>query len=169
MLHVPLVLRLPFAIEPVRIATQVRNLDIAPTLLELARRGESAGASRARRCWPLVPARRTAPDRPSFAALGAPLYPDAAVAGVASPTAAGATRGASRPIRAPARSGSSIRRVDPGENVDLARREPDEAGRLRAAARRAPRGAVRSDGARARDVRIDPSIAERLRAMGYLR
>ena len=35
-LHVPLVLRLPFAIQPTRILAQVRNLDVAPTLLDLA-------------------------------------------------------------------------------------------------------------------------------------
>ena len=33
---VPLVLRLPFPVDPQRISAQVRNLDIAPTLLELA-------------------------------------------------------------------------------------------------------------------------------------
>ena len=35
-LRVPLVIRLPFAIEPIRVPQQVRNLDLAPTLLELA-------------------------------------------------------------------------------------------------------------------------------------
>jgi arylsulfatase A-like enzyme len=35
-LHVPLVIRFPFAIAPVRISARARNLDIAPTLLELA-------------------------------------------------------------------------------------------------------------------------------------
>ena len=35
-LTTPLVLRFPFPIEPVRVKSQVRNIDIAPTLLELA-------------------------------------------------------------------------------------------------------------------------------------
>jgi hypothetical protein len=35
-LHTPLVIRFPFPIAPIRVSTQVRNVDIAPTLLELA-------------------------------------------------------------------------------------------------------------------------------------
>jgi arylsulfatase A-like enzyme len=162
-LNVPLVLRLPFESEPVRIATQVRNLDIAPTLLEAAGiavppgfEGESL----------LALVAKDGADRPSFAALGAPLYPDAAV------EAALADDGWSYALRvAPdPRAGEAQlfdRRIDPGENVDLARREPDEAIRLRTALD-AHLAAPPVTGARAQDVHIDPSIAERLRAMGYL-
>jgi arylsulfatase A-like enzyme len=163
-LHVPLVLRLPFESEPVRIATQVRNLDIAPTLLEAAGvavppgfEGESLLA--------LVGA--DGADRPSFAALGATLYPDAVVeASLADGGWSYALRVAPDP-----RAGEAQlfdRQVDPGENVDLARREPGEAARMRAELD-AHLAVPPRAGARAQDVHIDPSIAERLRAMGYLR
>lgn len=59
------------------------------------------------------------------------------------------------------------RRVDPGENVNLVGREPTEAGRMRNLldAHLTDEGA----GVVERGVRIDPGIADRLRAMGYLR
>jgi hypothetical protein len=59
------------------------------------------------------------------------------------------------------------RRVDPGENVNLVLREPSEAARMRAMLEEhvaADSGVVVEKG-----VRIDPGIADRLRAMGYLR
>lgn len=165
-LQVPLVMRLPFASEPVRVAAQVRNLDIAPTLLELA--GVAVpqafeGAS----LLPLIDGDGAAHDRPSFAALGAPLYPDAAV------QASVAEDGWSYQRRLPpdVRAGEEQlfdRGVDPGENVDLAAREPEAAQRLRASLD-AHLAAPPVEGARVGDVHIDPSIAERLRAMGYLR
>jgi arylsulfatase A-like enzyme len=164
-LHVPLVLRLPFESAPLRIAMQVRNLDIAPTLLEAAGVPVPAGFE-GESLWALVAA-DGAPDRPSFAALGAPLYPDAAV------EVSFVDGGWSYALRiAPdPRAGEALlfdRQVDPGENVDLARREPDEAARMRAQLD-AHLAAPPVAGARAQDVHIEPSIAERLRAMGYLR
>jgi hypothetical protein len=57
--------------------------------------------------------------------------------------------------------------VDPGENVNLIAREAEEAERLRAllnAYLAAGDAGVVEEG-----VRIDPGIAGRLRAMGYLR
>jgi leucyl aminopeptidase (aminopeptidase T) len=58
------------------------------------------------------------------------------------------------------------RSVDPGENVNLVAREPAAAARLRGLLDRhlAETGA----GVVEKDVRIDPGIADRLRAMGYL-
>jgi len=57
--------------------------------------------------------------------------------------------------------------VDPGENVNLVDREPSEAQRMRRLLddhlEQAPADAVRDTG-----VRIDPSIAQKPRAMGYL-
>ena len=51
---VPLVLRFPFEVEPpLRVATQVRNLDVAPTLLELA--GVPIPASFATAGWRMFP------------------------------------------------------------------------------------------------------------------
>ena len=58
------------------------------------------------------------------------------------------------------------RRVDPGENVNLARHEPRETERLRGVLREHMAGGMAN--VRERGVRIDPGIAKRLRAMGYL-
>jgi hypothetical protein len=59
------------------------------------------------------------------------------------------------------------RTVDPGENVNLIDREPAAAERMRVRldaylAREPVRGVRESD------VRIDPGIAEKLRALGYM-
>ena len=58
------------------------------------------------------------------------------------------------------------RSVDPGENVNLIEREREDADRMRAVldaylAREPVAGVV------AEDVRIDPSIAQKLKALGY--
>ena len=174
---VPLVLRFPFRVEPVRIATQVRNVDIAPTLLDLAgipASGNFEGAS----LMPLLTGAATEPDRPSYAGLGVPLFPDASVQTAASDGAWTYARNAPiekddenaarrfQPV-APGVEFLFDRRVDPGENVNLVAREPTEAGRMRDLLDRhlTQEGA----GVVERGVRIDPWIADRLRAMGYLR
>ena len=59
------------------------------------------------------------------------------------------------------------RRVDPGENVNLVAREADEAERLRGLLDEYL--AEGDAGVVEEGVRIDPGIAGRLRAMGYLR
>jgi choline-sulfatase len=174
---VPLVFRFPFRVEPVRIATQVRNVDIAPTLLDLAgipASGSFEGAS----LMPLLTGAATESDRPSYAGLGVPLFPDASVQTAASDGAWTYARNAptekddesAAPRFRPVAPGSEFlfdRRVDPGENVNLVAREPTEAGRMRNLldAHLTDEGA----GVVERGVRIDPGIADRLRAMGYLR
>jgi arylsulfatase A-like enzyme len=172
----PLVVRLPFPVEPVRVATQVRNVDVAPTLLDLA--GLPIPATfEGRSLLPLVTGAAAEPDRPTFAALGVPLFPDASVQTAASDGAWTYARNASAPdgdpgayeARAVAPGAELLfdRRVDPGENVNLVDREPGEARRMRELLERhlaePPAGVVE------KGVRIDPTIAERLRAMGYLR
>ena len=59
------------------------------------------------------------------------------------------------------------RRVDPGENVNLVARESAEAKRMRDLLER--HLSEEGTGVVERGVRIDPGIADRLRAMGYLR
>ncbi|MEM9175627.1 MAG: sulfatase [Myxococcota bacterium] len=180
-LDVPLVWRFPFAVEPIRVPTRVRNLDVAPTLLEIAGvpvPERFAGVS----LLPLV-ARgadaEAAPDRPSIAALGFPLFPDAAVqtsihegAWVYARNAPTVEEGSPLVFRnsaaAPGAEFLFDRRLDPGENVNLADREAAERARmatqLEAHLREFP-----DEGVRQEDIRIDPAIADRLRAMGYLR
>ena len=165
-LWVPLVLRFPFPIEPVRIATQVRNLDVAPTLLELAGVPVPAGFE-GRSLLPLVTG--AAPEsehRETFAALGEPLYPDAAIQ-------ESVTDGHwtfARNLGPKEREGEEFlfdRSIDPGENVNLIAREPVEAARRRAELDRYHASGVRPETLET-DVRIDPGIEQRQRAMGYL-
>jgi arylsulfatase A-like enzyme len=173
--HVPLLLRLPFPIEPLRITAQVRNLDVAPTLLDLlglpvppSFEGESLLA--------VLAGEAPEADRPAFAELGVPLFPDASVQAALcdgrwtyarnAPADGGGEEFAKRGVD-PGAELLFDRSVDPAENVNLVRREGAEAARLRAALdaylARAPAGVAKPG------VRIDPAIAEKLRAMGYLR
>jgi arylsulfatase A-like enzyme len=173
---VPLVFRLPFRVEPVRIATQVRNVDLAPTLLDLA--GLPVPPSfEGSSLVPLLTGAAAEPDRPSYAGLGVPLFPDASVQTAVSDGAWTYARNATPPegdekayegrAVAPGAEYLFDRRIDPGENVNLVEREVAEAVRMRRLLDRhladAPAGVVETG------VRIDPGIADRLRAMGYLR
>ena len=177
---VPLVFRFPFPVRPpVRIATQVRNLDLAPTLLELAGVAVPDGFEGAS-LVPLMTGALDEPDRPSYAALGVPLFPDASVQTVVSDGSWTYARNASAPADDPeAYEGKAVapgaeylfdRRVDPGENVNLTTREVAEAERMRSLldAHLAERDASH-EGVVEKGVRIDPDIADRLRSMGYLR
>lgn len=174
--HVPLVFRLPFPIHPIRSGTQVRNLDVAPTLLELAGVPVPEGFE-GRSLLPLVVSDRDPSDRPTYAALGVPLFPDASVQSAVSDGRWTYARNA-EPIdddpeayesRAVAAGEEYLfdRRIDPGENANLVRRERSAAARM-AAMLDAHLGEYKEDVVE-KGVRIDPSIAERLRAMGYLR
>jgi arylsulfatase A-like enzyme/Flp pilus assembly protein TadD len=163
-LRVPLVIRLPEAARSLRIPDRVRNLDLAPTLLDLAGipipqsfEGESL--------LPLIESDRSeaSRDRASYASLPALLFRDAVLQESVN------IRGWSfaRDLDDPHREHLFDLRVDPDEEVNLIEIEPDEADRLRplldAYQRRTPLpGAVRSE------IRIDPQIADKLRALGYL-
>jgi arylsulfatase A-like enzyme len=174
---VPLVLRFPFEVEPpLRVKTQVRNLDLAPTLLELA--GVPVPPSfEGHSLVSLLRGADSEPDLPTFAGLGVPLFPDASVQTAVSDGGWTYARNASAPkddpkayeARAVAPGAELLfdRRVDPGENVNLVAREREQAARMRALLdahlASGPAQVVE------RGVRIDPEIADRLRAMGYLR
>ncbi|MDH5305987.1 MAG: sulfatase [Myxococcales bacterium] len=165
---VPLVIRFPFASDPIRIRAQVRNVDIAPTLLALAGAPQPPDLE-GRSLLPLLAGANAQPpaatDRPSFASLETRLYADASIQRSVSDGSWLYARNAG----ADASPAELLfdRGVDPGENVNLIDLEPRAARRLRALLEaeitRTPR-----DGVRAAGVSIDPSIAERLRALGYL-
>ena len=175
--HVPLVFRFPFPLDPaVRVATQARNVDVAPTLLELA--GVPAPDSfEGVSLVSMMTGVDDEPDRPSYAALGVPLLPDASVQTAVSDGSWTYARNASAPDDDPeAYEGKAVapgaaflfdRRVDPGENANLVTREVADAKRMTALLDE--HLAERDEGVVEKGVRIDPGIAERLRAMGYLR
>jgi len=176
-LWVPLVVRLPFSVEPpVRVVSQVRNLDVAPTLLDLVG-VEAPEAFEGRSLVGLMTGEAAEPDRPSFAALGVPLFPDASVQMSISTGSWTYARNATAPPDDPdAYEAKAVapgvellfdRRIDPGENVNLIGREPGEARRMRA--QLDDHLATAGPGVVEPGVRIDPGIAGRLRAMGYLR
>jgi choline-sulfatase len=165
--RVPLLLRFPFPTPPQRVTSQVRNLDLAPTLLELLSVEVPKGFE-GRSLVPLLAGSATEPDRPAFAALGTPLFADAAVQQALHDGHFTYARNAPEPPGV--RPGAELlfdRLVDPDENVDLAALEPARRDALRAQLEAHMAGSAA--GVRATDVYIDPAIAERLRAMGYLR
>ena len=164
-LRTPLVIRFPFPIEPIRISTQVRNIDIAPTLLELAGVAPPA-VFQGRSLLPLLTAAEPGEDRVTYAGLGTPLYMDSSIQASVSDGHWTYARNLPRDHHP----GEFLfdRSVDPGENVNLIEREPEQARRMRQLLD-AQLQADPVPGVLLQDVRIDPQIAERLRAMGYLK
>ena len=106
-----------------------------------------------------------------------PLFPDASVQSTVSDGSWTYARNATAPeddleayegkAVAPGAEFLFDRRVDPGENVNLVAREVADARRM--AALLGAHLSEEGDGVVEKGVRIDPSIADRLRAMGYLR
>jgi arylsulfatase A-like enzyme len=161
-LHVPLVIRLPFPLEPVRVRTQVRNLDIAPTVLDLAGvpipdgfEGESL--------LPLIEAPEPAPDRPAFADLGEPIL----VGAIEQVSVNDGAWSMARNLDEEGREFLFERELDPMEDANLIDLEPEQAERLRAVLD-AHLAVEAREGTRVEDVSIDPGIAAALRAVGYL-
>jgi len=160
-LRVPLILRLPFPIEGRRIATQVRNLDIAPTILDLAGvpvpedfEGESL--------LPLLREGEAPADRPNFARL-----PDKIMK--TSRLQAALNDGTWTLVRDLDEAGREYLfdlSLDPREDANILDLEPEVAARMREALDAHEAVEARS-GTSEQDVRIDPAIAERLRAVGY--
>jgi choline-sulfatase len=160
-LHVPLVIRFPVPVAPVRIRARARNIDVAPTLLDLAGL-DIPEAFQGETLLPWVTDPASARDRIAFASLPARLYANATLQ-------VGVNEGSWSFVRDTDEAGRERlfdRSVDPGENVDLAEIEPERAQSLRARldshlAEPAAPGSVESN------VRINPGLAEKLRALGY--
>jgi arylsulfatase A-like enzyme len=163
-LEVPLVIRLPFATEGIRVPQQVRNLDIAPTLCELAGIPVPAGFQGSSLVPLMTGAAASDGDRVNRAATGPPLYPGAVIQ--KSLTDGRWTFARNSGPGDDHREYLFDRGVDPGENVNLIDREPAIAAQLRA--RLDEDVAAPAEDVRRAEVRIEPSIAERLRAMGYI-
>jgi arylsulfatase A-like enzyme len=146
----------------------VRNLDIAPTLLDLAR-VPVPPSFEGRSLLPLIldsePDGSTPPHRPSFAALGTPLFPGAAV----QESVDDGNWSYARNVELDPEASEFLfdGQVDPDAQVNLIEFEASQGERLARLLEehrsRRPERDVRSRG-----VAIDPAIAERLRAMGYL-
>ena len=161
-LHVPLLIRFPFSMEPVRVRTQVRNLDIAPTVLDIAG-VEIPDAFEGESLLPLISASGRQPDRESFAALGAPIL----VGAVEQVSVNDGSWSLARNLDEGGREFLFERALDPQEDANLVDLEPAMAQRMRAVLDAHLAVKARAD-TRATDVRIDPKIAEALRAVGYL-
>ncbi len=166
-LHVPLVIRLPFPTQPVRVSTQTLNLDIAPTLLDLLKI-EIPESFQGESLIPLVEseiAGKSEPDRVSFAALGQPLFPNASI----QVSANDGDWTLARNIDPDPKPGEFLfdRTVDPLENVNLIELEKKQAERMRALldshlSEKTMEEVLDSN------VVIDPEIEKQLKALGYL-
>jgi arylsulfatase A-like enzyme len=163
-LHVPLVLRLPFPTEPIRVSTLARNIDIAPTLLEMAGLAVPEGFQ-GRSLLPLVAGTDAGERVHSFASLDELLFPDGALQRSVTD---GSWTYARNPDGEDGASGELLfdRRVDRWESVNLIDAEQPQAARLRQVLDRHWTEPTRPE-VRAEGVRIDPRLAEKLRALGY--
>jgi arylsulfatase A-like enzyme len=161
-LHVPLLIRFPFETEPLRVRTQVRNLDIAPSVLDIAGLAIPEGFE-GESLLPLIAASDPQPDRLNFAALGAPIL----VGAVEQVSVNDGSWSLARNLDEERREFLFERELDPLEDANLVDLEPAAAERMRAVLDAHLAAEARAD-TRATDVRIDPNIAERLRAVGYL-
>jgi len=146
----------------VRVHTQVRNLDIAPSVLDIAG-VEIPDGFEGESLLSLIAASGRQPDRPSFAALGAPI-----LKGVVEQVSV--NDGSWSLARNLDEEGGEFlfeRALDPQEDANLVDLEPAAAQRMRAVLDTHLSVKARAD-TRATNVRIDPKVAEMLRAVGYL-
>src|SRR5206468_11466776 len=158
-LHVPLLVRGP-GVPAVSVTTRVRLADVAPTLVELAGLGRIP-AMQGEPLTPLMHARGTAADRPVYAET---QYPRRAF-GWSPLVSWRADRFLY--VRAPRRELYDLV-ADPREKTNIALTRARVAdgvdAELEQFVRRAAGGSV-ADGERAA---VDPAVAERLAALGYV-
>jgi hypothetical protein len=112
---------------------------------------------------PLITSSEPAPDRTSFAALGAPI-----MVGVTEQVSVNnGTWSLARNLDERGKEFLFDRELDPREEANLLDLEPKQAERMRALLD-AHLATERQPGTHVEDVRIDPGIAKRLKALGYL-
>lgn len=162
-LQVPLVIRMPFSMEPARVTTQVRNIDIAPTVLDLVGVPIPAGFE-GESLLPLIEADAPEPDRITFADLGDPILRNVPARQVSVNDGAWSL---ARNLDDEGQEYLFERALDPMEDANLIDLEPAQAERLRGLLD-AHLAVKAREGTRVEDVSIDPDIAEALRAVGYL-
>ena len=156
-----------WTIQRIGAATGYRTfngIDWYPTLLELAGITPPPGFE-GTSLLPLLAGTAVA-DRPSYAGLGQPLFFDARVQ--RSLTDGEWTYARDVESEAQPRELLFDRALDAGENVNLIDLEPEQAHRMRERMDDYLAGR-RDEEALETEVRIDPGIAGRLRALGYLR
>jgi arylsulfatase A-like enzyme len=160
-LHVPLFFHMPGRIVPRRVATQVRNVDVVPTILDLAGVPVPDGLDGAS-LEGLIDGIEE-PHRTSYATLGSRIMrgADEQVA---------INDGAYSLVRTLGDEGFDSlhdQALDPREDANLVELETAEAARL-GALLDAHLALPPAEGTPARNVHIDPAIANRLKALGYL-
>jgi len=161
-LHVPLMIRFPFDIDGRRIHSLVRNLDIAPTILELA--GVPVPTSfEGESLLPLITSPEPAPDRVSYAALGLPVL----VGVIEQVSVVDGAWSLARNLDEKGKEFLFDRKLDPLEDANLLDFEPAQVEHMRALLDAHLATELRP-GTHVEDVRIDPAIAKRLKALGYL-
>jgi arylsulfatase A-like enzyme len=161
-LRVPLVIRFPFVLDPVRVPTQVRNLDIAPTLLDIAGLPIPSEFQGNSLLSTLSDGPRRKEPRPAYASLAARLYADSRLQEALND-------GHWTLIRSVDDAGGELlfdRDVDPGENVNLIDLEPQAALRMRTLLDTHVEQQALPETVE-QGVRIHPALAEKLRALGY--
>jgi arylsulfatase A-like enzyme len=161
-LRVPLVLRLPTANAPIRISQQVRNLDIAPTVLDLAGLA-IPDTYQGRSLLPLLGRESDPRDRVTYASLSDLLYRDAR----RQESVSDGSWSFARDLDGGRNEYLFDHGVDPDEDVNLIEFEPARAEVMRALLD-AYEAQKPTPGTVAPEVRIDPSLAAKLKALGYL-
>jgi len=161
-LRVPLVIKLPFDVPARRVKAQVRNVDIAPTLLDLAGLPIPEGFQGAS-LVPLMSGQEPEADRPSYASLRAHIL-------LESKLQVALNDGSWTLVRDLEGEGEEKLfdlAVDLAEDANLIDLEPEQAALMREVLDAHEQQGAR-EGIHRERVRIDPRIAERLRAVGYL-
>jgi choline-sulfatase len=179
LVHVPLVVWAP-GLEPVRVSSQVRLMDVCPTILELTGLGGALPGMQGESLLPVLAGLETA-DRPAPMEVGGDQKPCWQWRGLSD----GRTKMLRRetdlptlhPIPALADGDGNPRplwhlydlELDPGEHTNLAAQQMDAAHALFAELERrgwyvAPEALL---GMKAAEVRIDPGLQGELEALGY--